>query len=122
LHILYLLVRRFADGRTPLTAPQIARQLDIPIALVRRILKALMKAGLISHVWDPEDDEPAVQPSSDIHDWTLTYVTDRLEQRGVNQIPVAQTTTLSAIEDALQKLNDARKSSPANRLLKDLPD
>ena len=122
LHILHLLTRRFAEGRTPLTAVQIARQLDIPIELVRRILKTLMKAGLISHVCDSEDDAPAVQPSSDIHDWTLTYVTDRLEQRGVNQIPVAQTTTLSAIEDALQKLNDARKSSPANRLLKDLPD
>jgi membrane protein len=122
LHIVHLLVQRFSEGRPPLTADQVARRLDIPIRLVHQILNELKKSGLINAVCGPEDEEPAVQPSSDIHEWTLTYVMDRLEQRGVNQLPVMQGATLSAIENALQKLNEARQASPANRLLQDLPD
>jgi hypothetical protein len=43
-----------------------------------------------------------------------------LEQNGVNDIPIAQTTELKHLSEALKILNDEIEKSPANRLLKDI--
>jgi membrane protein len=118
--IVHELVRRFAQGDPAPTAVQLARHMDIPIRLVQTILSELFQAGLVSNICRSDDEEPAYQPASDIQDWTMKYVSDRLETRGVNHIPVGQTRTRQAIEEALQKLNEAQKASPANRRFTDL--
>ena len=120
LQILHRLVRQFAEGDPPLTTTQISLQLEIPIHLVQQIFADLTDAGLVSHVSTENDDEPAFQPSSDIHRWTVKYVNDRIEARGVNKLPVAETEALKSIENTLSELDNTIARSPANRLLKDL--
>lgn len=117
LQILHRLVLQFSNGDAPLDTSQISQQLEIPVRLTQQIMGELTAAGLVLPVSMNEDRVPAYQPSSDIHRWTIKFVTDALEQRGVNQLPVAQTDTLKAIEDALDELGSVMDGSEANRLL-----
>jgi membrane protein len=117
LQILHRLVLQFSNGDPSLNTRQISQQLEIPVRLTQQIMGELKAAGLVSLMSVNEDREPAYQPSSDIHRWTIKFVTDALEQRGVNQLPVAQTDTLKAIENALDELGSVMDGSDANRLL-----
>ncbi|MDP4857686.1 MAG: YihY/virulence factor BrkB family protein, partial [Desulfobacterales bacterium] len=117
LQILHRLVLQFSNGDPSLNTSQISQQLEIPVRLTQQIMGELKAAGLVSLMSVNEDREPAYQPSSDIHRWTIKFVTDALEQRGVNQLPVAQTDTLKAIENALDELGSVMDGSDANRLL-----
>ena len=117
LQILHRLVLQFSNGDPSLNTSQISQQLEIPVRLTQQIMGELKAAGLVSLMSVNDDREPAYQPSSDIHRWTIKFVTDALEQRGVNQLPVAQTDTLKAIETALDELGSVMDGSDANRLL-----
>ena len=117
LQILHRLVLQFSNGDPSLNTSQISQQLEIPVRLTQQIMGELKAAGLVSLMSVNDDREPAYQPSSDIHRWTIKFVTDALEQRGVNQLPVAQTDTLKAIENALDELGSVMDGSDANRLL-----
>jgi membrane protein len=117
LQILHRLVLQFSNGDPSLNTSQISQQLEIPVRLTQQIMGELKAAGLVSLMSVNDDREPAYQPSSDIHRWTIKFVTDALEQRGVNQLPVAQTDTLKAIENALDELGAVMDGSDANRLL-----
>jgi membrane protein len=117
LQILHRLVLRFSRGEGPLTAGQISQQLEIPVRVTQRIMADLTAAGLVSPVSGNEDRDPTYQPSSDIHGWTIKFVTDALERRGINDLPVARTDTLAAIENALEELGAVVADSKANRLL-----
>jgi hypothetical protein len=60
------------------------------------------------------------QPARDINTITVNSVIEALEQRGVDNIPVAQTAELSHLSETLKTLNEEIEKSPANRLLKDI--
>jgi membrane protein len=120
LHVAYLLVKRFIDGKPPATAEQISHELELPFRLTSDILTDLLESGLISNTCLDHDDESAYQPASDVSQWTLDYVIDALDRRGINEIPVAHTAALESLSENLKALESAVKRSPANKLLKDL--
>ena len=60
------------------------------------------------------------QPARDINAITINSVIEALEQKGVDNIPIAQTAELKHLSEALKTLNDEIDKSPANRLLKDI--
>ena len=120
LQIVHLLIKQFSDGQAPLNAVNISKKLEIPIRLVHQILGELVECGLVSNMKPDEYEESIYQPASDIGAWTIKYVTDALEKRGVNQLPVAQTQELNALSEKLQELGDTIEMSPANALLKDI--
>ncbi len=120
LQILHRMATRFSSGKDPLSAGQLSRQLEIPVLLVQQILNELIEAGLVSPTDVNSDRDPAYQPSSDIHRWTIRYIIDALERQGVNRLPVAETDTLAAIIRAAEELSSEMAQSKANRLLMDL--
>ena len=120
LGIVHLLVNAFSKGEKPLTAVQISHILEVPVRLVRQILYELVESGIFSEANTEEDKELAYQPAQDINMFTIKYVLDALEQRGVDNLPVAQTKELEALSDTLQTLGHTIEKSPANRLLKDI--
>ncbi len=120
LQVLHRLAMTFAAGEQPLNARQISEQLHIPLRLTQQIMGELAAAGLVSTTNGDRDHDPAYQPSSDIHRWTIRFVTDALEQRGVNRHPLTETVTLRAIEKALADLGTVMAGSEANRRLLDI--
>ena len=120
LRIAHLLVHNFAEGSTPLTATLIAQRLEIPMRLVRQILFELVESGIASEVKTQVYKERAYQPARDGETLSIKYVIDALEQRGVKNIPVAQTQELEALSESLRTFDNIVAKSPANKLLKDI--
>ncbi len=116
----HLLIKNFSNGQAPLTAIQISHTLEIPIRLVSQILYEFVESGIASETKTEEYNQFAYQPSRDINILTIKYIFDALEQRGTDEIPVAQTRELKTLSEALKTFNDTIEKSPANRLLKDI--
>lgn len=116
----HLLVRNFAEGRGPLTATEISKRLDIPIRLVHKILYELVACGIVSDTRTEEYEELTYQPARDINTLTIKFVVESLEDRGIDNIPVAQTAGLKVISEILQTFREEIERSRMNRLLKDI--
>ena len=120
LQIAHLLTKNFSKGNKALTAHEISHTLDAPIRLVNQILYELVESGLFSDTNTAEYKELAYQPARDINFFTVQYILEALEQRGTDNIPVAQTKELNTLSEALQTFSDTINKSPANILLKDI--
>ena len=120
LYIAHLLVKRFTDGKPAATAEEISHELELPFRLTSDILTDMLEGGLVSNTCIDEDDESAFQPASDVNQWTLKYVIDALEKRGINEMPIAQTESLNRISENLEDLSNEVGRSSANTRLMDL--
>ena len=120
LQISRLIISKFLKAEPPLSAINISKTLEIPIRLTQQILDELVEAGILSDTEDRKNKKVSYQPARDINAITITAVIEALEQKGVDNIPVAQTVELRYLSEALKTLNDEIEKSPANRLLKDI--
>jgi membrane protein len=120
LQVCHLLVVNFAKGEKPFTAPQISHTLDIPLRLVHQILFELAESGIVIDVKAAEYKEQAYQPARDINVLSVRFVLEALEKRGVDYIPVAKTAELEALAATMESFSEMIKSSPENKLLKDM--
>jgi membrane protein len=120
LHISRLIISTFLKADPPLSAINISKTLQIPIRMVQQILDELVEAGILSDTETKENKKMSYQPARDINAITINSVIDALEQKGVDNIPIAQTAELKRLSEALKTLNDEIDKSPANRLLKDI--
>ena len=120
LQVARLLALQFAEGGQPYSAPQIARELQIPIRLAHRILQTLVNSRLASDLQKDQFAEPTYQPASDIHRWTISFVTESIEKNGVNQLQMVDTQEIKSISDSLQQMARAVETSPANHLITEI--
>ncbi len=120
LQIIHLITVSFSKGKKPYTADQISQILEVPIRLVRQILHELVESHLLSDTIPENTNEVAYQPALDINKLSIKFVTDAMEQRGVNHIPVAQTEELASLTQMLKEIGEAVEKSPANKLIKDI--
>ncbi|MFZ0484068.1 MAG: YihY/virulence factor BrkB family protein [Desulfobacterales bacterium] len=120
LQISRLVISTFLKAESPLSAINISKTLEIPIRLTQQILFELVEAGILSDTEDKKNEKVSYQPARDINAITIKSVIEALEQKGVDNIPVAQTAELKHLSELLKTLNDEIEKSPANRLLKDI--
>jgi membrane protein len=113
-------IKRFALGQAPLAARQIADDLDIPIRLTRGILFELTEVGILAEMRGGMDKETAYQPARDIHQLTVRFVLDALDQKGTDKVPVAESAELLKLAEALKSFDELCRRAPANKLLKDI--
>ena len=121
LHMTHLIISTFSKGDMPLTASDISQTLEIPIRLVQQILEELVEIKVLSNTERKNNNQEVFyQPARSINLITIRSVIEAMEQKGVNNIPIAQTAELTSLSNALKTMNDEIEKSPANRLLKDI--
>ena len=120
LQIAHLVISTFSKGEMPLTASRISHVLEIPIRLVQKILDEFVESGIFSNTEIKENKELSYQPARDINVITIKSIIEALEQRGFDNIPVAQTAELKSLSEVLQTFSYELERSPANKLLKDI--
>jgi membrane protein len=121
LYMTHLIISTFSKGEMPLTASNISQTLEIPIRLVQQILDELVEIEVLSNTKRKDNNkEVFYQPARSINLITIKSVIEAMEQKGVNNIPIAQTAELTSLSNALKTMNDEIEKSPANRLLKDI--
>lgn len=120
LQIVHLIVRRFSNGEQPATDTQIAKDLDLPIRLVRDILHDLHEAKIISEVINTENNSVTFQPARAIDQLSISQVIFMLENTGSDKIPIKQVEGVDEIKKSLAEFKSMIDASPANALLKDI--
>lgn len=118
--IAHLVIKNFAKGDKPLTVPKISNTLEAPVRIVRQIIFELVECNIFSETKVEGPKDLAYQPAQSIDHLTIRYVIETLDQRGIDNIPVADTKELKTLTESLESFKGAIDKSPANRLLKDI--
>jgi membrane protein len=113
-------VRNFLDAEKPSTAEDIARELEAPVRLVRSVLSELTEARVLSEVCSENREGVAYQPACDIQRLTVSGVIERLDQQGIESIPIAESADLTKVRETLRRFHEVNANSPANLKLQDL--
>ena len=120
LQIVHMLVKNFINGHAPLTAAKISHTLEAPIRLVSNSLFELTQSGIVSELETEDSQELAYQPARDVNQFTIKFVLDALDHKGIEDIHIVQTPELGVLSEAMQQLGETISTSPANKLLKDI--
>jgi membrane protein len=120
LQIAHRVISTFSKGKMPLTASKLSQALEIPIRLVLDLLDELVESEILSITDIKGNEKLAYQPARDINIITIKSIIEALEQKGVDNIPVAQTPELQSLAEVLWTFSAEIEKSPANCLLKDI--
>ena len=120
LRIFHLLTKKFSLGEKPLSAPQIAHGLEIPVRLVRQLLHELSDVGLVVETVKGTKSEVAFQPGRTIENITVKFALDEHEKYGITKIPDDQSDEAKKISKYLKDISETIEKSPANVRLKEI--
>lgn len=120
LRIFHLLTKNFSLGEKPLTVREIAQALEIPIRLVKGLLRELSAVGLVVKVAEGAGNETAFQPGRTIENITLKFALDEYEKYGVTKISDYQSDDADKISNYLKDISETIEKSPANVRLKEI--
>jgi membrane protein len=120
LQIARLVVHKFMAGDAPLTAATIAAELDQPSLMTRRVLGELVESGVLNEVHVDPTAPPTYVPARDVDQFTISFILEALEARGVNELPLPEGQENARLSRALEQLRDSLRQSPGNRNLKEL--
>ena len=113
-------IKAFLQGTKPPDAEAIARELEIPIRLVRSALAELTGSKILSEVCSADISDIGYQPGCYIDEITVTKILSRLDSHGSDAIPIAPSKNLDRLRDILKGFDAANEKSPANLKLQEL--
>lgn len=113
-------VKNFNEGLPALTAMQISKKLDLPVRLTRLIIFEFTETGVFNEVKMPVDKEIGYQPGITDSKLTVKFIIDKLDEKGVNYLPIENGIELKNINRIMNDMNDALNTSKGNILVKDL--
>lgn len=113
-------VKDFNNGNPPLTAMQIAKQLDLPVRLARNIINELVETKIFSEVKTNNEKEIAYQPAIADSKLTIKFIMDRLDEKGVNSLPINDTKELEAINRLMQEMDQLLDTDKGNVPVKNI--
>ena len=99
LYILHIIIRRFEQDETPLTAHQIAQQEHLPTRMVNQLVSRLTEVGILREVYVEDEEEKTYQPALDTHLITLGMVEQRIESQGAELFVLNSTPAMHSFWD-----------------------
>ncbi len=120
LRIAQVCIARFTEGLPPLSAEEIASQVEIPIRLTRDLIFHLTEANILTTVQGESERDRRYQPARDIGDMTVHFVIEQMEKAGTSDVPVAKTPELEKLRGSLLAFERTLQKLPENKLLRDL--
>jgi len=115
-----LVVRNFIEGKAPLTAAQIAERLDMPIRLARMIIFEFTETEILSEVKTEKEKEIAYQPAISENQLSVKYILDKLDTKGVNELPIQSTAELQNIHKVMNEFDEVLNENKGNVLIRDI--
>ncbi len=115
-----LVVKNFNEGKPALTAMQIAKKLDLPVRLARLMIFEFTETGIFNEVRLAGDKEIGYQPGISDSKLSVKYIIDKLDEKGVNHLPIENSKELEIINHLMKEMDDVLNTSKGNTLVKDL--
>jgi membrane protein len=113
-------VKAFLTGEKPPTAETIAEALEVPVRLIRASLFELTEARLLSEIGSRDSGLTSYQPGCSLDDLTVAKILQRLDHLGSDNLPLAESSTLTRVRGILAEFEDLNESSPVNLRLQEL--
>lgn len=113
-------VKNFQSVNKPLTAIEIAQRLDLPVRLARTVINELVEVKLLAEVKTYNDKETAYQPAISDTLLTIKFVINRLDEKGVNELPITDQRELNTINRLMHDLDNVMSDEKGNVLVKDI--
>lgn len=120
LMIANVVVRNFMEGGKALTSMEIAKKLDLPIRLARNIIFEFTETGIFTEVKTDTDKEVGYQPGISDSKLTVKFIIDKLDEKGVNELPIHNSDELKNINRLMNDMDQALNNSKGNTLVKDI--
>lgn len=120
LFVSHLVIKRFSEGNPPVTSSEISHELEIPVRLINDIIHDLVSSGIFSEVATDNPKEIKYQPSLDIHKLTVSFVLNKIEEKGSNTFHAIHSETLQKLEDIQSDFYKSHHELPSNKLIKDI--
>ncbi len=114
------IIKNFSSGLPAMTANEISHKLDIPVRLVREIIYELSEVQILSETVTRNVKELAYQPAQDTSRLSISYVIKKLDERGIDTLPVEHSDELKSISSIIDTFSNELEKSSKNVLLKDL--
>ena len=118
--LLEQILKCFIEGKKPLTPPEIAASVKLPIRLVRMVLADLHTGGLVSEVCTAKENVRAYAPARDVKHYTFKYVIETLDKTGNNRILKKPTDKLMKVLHIQENFLRFVEQAPENILIQDL--
>lgn len=115
-----IVVKNFNLGGRPLTSVEIAGQLDLPLRLARAVINELVETKVFSEVNTGNEKEIAYQPAISDSKLTIKFIMDRLDEKGVNSLPIADSKELETINRLMLELDHVLDNEKGNLPVKDI--
>lgn len=113
-------VKNFNEGKTAMTAMQISSKLDLPVRLARTIIFEFTETGVFNEVKLSTDKEIGYQPGITDNKLTVKFIIDKLDERGVNSLPIENSEELEKINRLMKDMDDVLNTSKGNLLVREL--
>lgn len=113
-------VKNFTEGNKPYTSIEIANDLDLPVRLARTVINELVETNVLTEVKTENDKEIAYQPAISDSKLTIKFIMDRLDEKGVNSLPITDAKELEIINRLLVDLDNVMDNPKGNLPVKDI--
>lgn len=115
-----LVVKNFMEEKKPLTAAQIAEKLDMPVRLARIVVTDLAETGIFTEVKTENEKDIAYNPGISESQLTVKYILDKIDTKGVNDMPIHSTHELETIHRLMDDFDQVMTEHRGNVLVKDI--
>lgn len=113
-------VKNFNEGKPAYTAMQISKKLDLPVRLTRLIINEFIETGIFNEVKMTVDKEVGYQPGISDTKMTVKFIIDKLDEKGVNYLPMQNSLELENINRIMKDMDDVLNTTKGNVLVKEL--
>ena len=113
-------VKNFIEGKQPMTAEELARQLDLPVRLVRSIIFEFTESGIFCGVTTQNEKDLAYQPGMSESKLSVRFILNTMDKKGVNEMPIQQTHELDSINRLMDEFDKVLDDNKGNVLVKDI--
>ena len=119
--ILSVITKRFAEGRSPLSASKLSLKCKVPIRLTNDIIDEMIKMGVLLPTPDFEDHRlMAYQPAYDINDISVGSLLEMIDKHGSEDFLLDESGKYAAHWDVMMEQRMSMYEKSEDVLLKDL--
>ncbi|MGB0431332.1 MAG: YihY/virulence factor BrkB family protein [Bacteroidia bacterium] len=119
INVLKEIALTFDKGDTPHTLNSISEKLELPVHLVEQAIENLTLANLISLIAS-SDSSNAYQPAVATKHLSLSYVSQKLDSAGVNDLQLNQNKSFSQVADQFLQFEKALEQHAVNKAITQL--
>ncbi len=115
-----LVAKRFYEREKSLNILEISEKLDLPTRLTQLIVNEFVETGIFVEVRTENEKETVYQPGVTESKFTVKFLIDALERKGVNSLPIIDTQELAHVNALMQELDKSTDTDLGHLYVKDL--